>query len=142
MGAVNDQPSKKKGSPLKDGGKPENGRRGGARTHDPLIKSQLLFQLSYASIVKAGEDKEMLPPRQLKKTERKTESGTSGRFNHMIRKSHEINKVLLAKQQQGPFCTTYPSNFCFPGKIWNRKRAQRTRKPRSSDLIIPFLCVP
>ena len=28
----------------------EDGRGGGARTHDPLIKSQLLFQLSYASI--------------------------------------------------------------------------------------------
>ncbi len=27
-----------------------DGRGGGARTHDPLIKSQLLFQLSYASI--------------------------------------------------------------------------------------------
>ena len=28
----------------------QDGRGGGARTHDPLIKSQLLFQLSYASI--------------------------------------------------------------------------------------------
>ena len=28
----------------------ENGRSAGARTPDPLIKSQLLYQLSYASI--------------------------------------------------------------------------------------------
>ena len=32
-----------------------DGRGGGARTHDPLIKSQLLFQLSYASI-EIGKD--------------------------------------------------------------------------------------
>ena len=31
-----------------------DGRGGGARTHDPLIKSQLLFQLSYASIKSVG----------------------------------------------------------------------------------------
>ena len=35
-----------------------DGRGGGARTHDPLIKSQLLFQLSYASI---GESTDILP---------------------------------------------------------------------------------
>ncbi len=28
-------------------GKEKNGRLGGDRTHDPLIKSQLLYQLSY-----------------------------------------------------------------------------------------------
>ena len=36
-----------------------DGRGGGARTHDPLIKSQLLFQLSYASI---GESASIMPP--------------------------------------------------------------------------------
>ncbi len=32
----------------------ENGRSRGIRTHDPLIKSQLLYQLSYTPIVGAS----------------------------------------------------------------------------------------
>ena len=38
----------------------KDGRGGGARTHDPLIKSQLLFQLSYASIKRLADTMTLL----------------------------------------------------------------------------------